>query len=147
MKTRKVVAILVILIVVIILFFVFSPKFSKKNIPMLPNPTPGVEQQLEEKFRGLVIPDDIKKIELKNVSDEEGMGIATSSEAVADLPVLSPGQTYQVLLGNGIKTILLGNMKQAKGGFLLEYDLSKYPGYKQIFITKGSQHILEGTFN
>lgn len=146
MNTKKIVAILVTLAAVIILFLILFPKLNKKPSVTFPNPTPSVEDQLKEKLNGLVIPDDAEKIELKNVSGGEGMGIATSTEVVADLPEPPAGQTYQVLLGNGTKTILLGSLRQAKGGYILEYNLSKYPEYNQIIVVRGLQHILEGTF-
>jgi len=94
----------------------------------------------------LEIPVDAEKVELKNVSGEPGMGIATRNEILADLPALKEGENYQVLLGNGSKTIILGTMRQAKGGYLLEYDSTKYPGYNQVIIIKGSKRILEGSF-
>lgn len=146
MNTRKFVAILIVLVVVVILFLVLFPKFNKKPVVILPNATPGVEDQLKKKLNGLVIPDDAEKIDLRNTSGGEGMGIATKTEVIADLPDLSSGQVYQVLLGNGAKTVLLGNMRQAKGGYILEYNLSKYPGYNQITVVRGLEHILEGTF-
>jgi len=147
MNTKKVVAIFVALIILVVVFLIIFPKFIKKPTTLLPTPTPSVEEQLEQRLNGLVIPDDAEKIDLKNVSGGEAMGIATKSEVVADLPDLSRGESYQVLLSNGAKTVLLGTMKQAKGGWILEYDLSKYPGYNQIIVVKGSQHILEGTFH
>lgn len=94
----------------------------------------------------MTIPEDAEKIELKNVSGGEGIGIATRSEILADLPPPGKGESYQVHLSNGSKTILLGAMRLAKGGFMIEYDSSKYPGYNQVIISKGSVRILEGSF-
>lgn len=125
---------------------IFQKKGSKNNLTTLQNPAITVDKNLEDTFPGLVIPDDSERIELKNVSGEEGMGIATKSEILADLPDLEVGKTYQVLLSNGQKTVVLGNLKKAKGGFLLEYDLSKYPNYNQILVVKGAKHVLEGSF-
>jgi len=144
---KKIATILLALVVVVVLFFLVSPKLRKNNPSFnIPSSTPGIEEQIKEKFKGLEIPVDAEKVELKNVSGEPGMGIATRNEILADLPALKEGENYQVLLGNGSKTIILGTMRQAKGGYLLEYDSSKYPGYNQIIIVKGSKRILEGSF-
>lgn len=146
MNTKKIILIFVALIVLVVVFLIIFPKFNKKPSTTLPVGTPSVEQQLEQKLNGLTIPNDVEKIELKNVSGGEAMGIATRTEVVADLPELPIGKSYQVLLGNGTKTVLLGTMHQAKGGWILEYDSSKYPGYDQITVVRGSEHILEGSF-
>jgi len=144
---KRVVLVFVILVIIIVGALLASQKIKNNRISIsLPEATPTVEQRIEEKFKGLVIPDDAEKIELRNVSGEEGMGIATRNEILADLPNLQKGESYQVLLGNGTKTILLGSMRQAKGGYLLEYDSSKYPGYNQIVVVRGAKHILEGSF-
>lgn len=138
--------ILIVTVSAVAIFLVFFPRFGKKPQFTFPSPSPSVEQQLREKLNGLVIPDDKDKIELVNVSDGEGMGIATKTEVVADLPDPPSGRTYQVLLGNGTRTVLLGSLRQAKGGYILEYNLSNYPGYNQITVVLGLQHVLEGTF-
>ena len=146
MNTKRIITIFVVLIIAVAAFLILSPRFGKKPPETISTPSPSVEEQLEQKLKGLVIPDDTDKTELKNVSGGEGMGIATSTEVVADLPGLTAGQTYQVLLGNGTKTVLLGTMIQAKGGWMLSYDLSKHSGFNQIFIVRDSERILEGTF-
>ena len=147
MNIKRVVIVFIILVIIIVGALLASQKIKNNRISIsLPEATPTVEQRIEEKFKGLVIPDDAEKIELRNVSGEEGMGIATRNEILADLPNLQKGESYQVLLGNGTKTILLGSMRQAKGGYLLEYDSSKYPGYNQIVVVRGAKHILEGSF-
>jgi hypothetical protein len=146
MSRKRFLIILAVLVVAGVAFFIISPKLSKKTPKIISTPTPSVEEQLQDKFKGLSIPDDTERIELKNVSGTEAMGMAGKNEIVADLPELSPSEEYRVLLGNGTKTVLLGVMKQAKGGWILEYDLSRYPDYKEISIVKGSSRILEGTF-
>lgn len=147
MNTRRIITIfLFIAILVTASIFVFQKNKKANPSFKLPEPTPSVTDQIEEKFQGLVIPDDTEKIELDNVSGGEAMGIATKNEILADLPDLEKGETYQMLISNGTKTILLGNLKQAKGGWILEYDLSKYFGYNQITVMKGRQQILKGSF-
>ena len=147
MNIKRVVIVFVVLAIIIAGALLVSQKIKNNRTSIsFPEATPTVEQQIEEKFKGLIIPDDAEKVELKNVSGEEGMGMATRNEILADLPDLQKGENYQVLLGNGIKTVLLGSMRQAKGGYLLEYDSSKYPGYNQIVVVRGVKHILEGSF-
>ena len=147
MGIKRIVAIFLALMLVFVFFFVVFPKIRKNSPPInIPSSTPGIEEQIKEKFKGLEIPVDAEKVELKNVSGEPGMGIATRKEVLADLPALKEGENYQVLISNGSKTMLLGTMRQAKGGYILEYDSSKYSGYNQIIIVKGSVHILEGSF-
>lgn len=146
MSRKQFLIVLAVLVVAAVVFFIISPRLSKKTPKIISTPTPSVEEQLQDKFKGLPIPDDTERIELKNVSGTEAMGMAGKNEIVADLPELSPGEAYRVLLGNGTKTVFLGVMRQAKGGWILEYDLSRYPDYKEISIVKGSNRILEGTF-
>jgi hypothetical protein len=66
---------------------------------------------------------------------------------LADLPTLPNGQFYQGWLGNSSgKTVLLGTLKMAKGGWILNYNSSVYPGYNKVIVTVGGKHILEGSF-
>lgn len=146
MSRKRFFIILIVLIVAVVAFFIIFPKSGKKTPKIISTPTPSVEEQLQDKFKGLPIPGDTERIELKNVSGTEAMGMAGKNEIVADLPELSPGESYQVLLENGTKTVLLGVMRQVKGGWILEYDLSRYPDYKEISIVRGTERILEGTF-
>lgn len=143
---RRIITAFLVLVVIIAGVIYFSQKNKNKSSLTLPSPTPSITQQVTNKFNGFTIPSDAEKIELKNVSGGEGMGIATRNEVLADLPGIPAGKNYQVFLGNGVKTILLGSMRQAKGGYLLEYDSSKYPGYNQIIVVVGTKHILEGSF-
>lgn len=136
--------IILVLIIAGVLFIFRKTKTSKVQ---LPTATPSIEQKIESKFKGLTIPTDSEKIDLKDVSGGEAMGIATKNEILADLPVLPKGQVYQAWLSNPSgKTVLLGTLKMEKGGWLLNYDSSKYPGYNKIVVTQGGKHILEGSF-
>jgi len=146
-NTKKILIIFVVLVIAVAVFLLFfKVRDTKNKVQPLPLQTPSVTERVQEKFKGLTIPDDSTKIELKNISNIEGAGIATQTEVLADLPELEKGETYQVLLSNGVKTVLLGNLKQAKGGWILEYDLSKYVGYKELIVSKGSTEILKGSF-
>jgi hypothetical protein len=143
---RVLVAFLVLVVLTIGILLLLKNKKNNKPTLSLPETNISVEEQIKDKFPSLKIPSDMEKIELKSVSGGEGMGIATRSEIVADLPDLLQGENYQVFLSNGIKTVLLGNMVYVKGGYLINYDSLKYPGYNQIVITKNAKHILEGSF-
>jgi hypothetical protein len=143
---RIIIVFLFLLIVIAAVLIVIKRKKATPSLINLPSPTPSVTEQIEKQFPGLNIPSNAEQIELKNVSGGEAMGIAIRGEVIANLPTLSPGQSYQVYLGNGTKTVLLGSMVRAKGGWILEYNSSKYPGYNQIFVKKDSETILEGSF-
>ena len=132
--------------VIIVAGVLWISKKAKTVKSPVSSPTPSIEQQIETKFKGLVIPDDSEKIELKDVSGGSGIGIATKSEILADLPDLANGKFYQVWLSKDSKNILLGHLTKAKGGYLLNYDLTKFPGYNKVIVTSGSTHILEGSF-
>jgi hypothetical protein len=111
-----------------------------------PTATPSIQQQIENKFKGLVIPQDQESIELKDVSGGSGIGLATRNEILADLPTLPNGQFYQGWLEKDGKAVLLGTLKMAKGGWILNYNSSIYPGYNKVIVTVGGKHILEGSF-
>lgn len=146
MSLKKILVIFALFVLILVAFFFIFPKFRKdRHIENLPASTPSIEDRIKEKFNN-TIPDDMEKIELQNVSDKAAMGIATKEGVYADLPDLAVGENYQVLITNGKNTITLGNLSRSKGGYILEYDLSKYPGYNTIFVTKGGEHILEGSF-
>jgi len=147
MNIKKIFVFILVLVVIVFGVLLISRKNSKnKTLEPFVNPTPSIEEQLKNKFNGMVIPSDSERIELNNVSGGEGMGIATKNEIIADLPDLNKGEAYQVLLSNGTKTVLLGTMQALKGGFILEYKSSKYSGYNKVLVVKGTKTILEGSF-
>lgn len=145
MKTRDVVIGLIVLVVLVSAAFLIRRGLTKKTLTV-PTPTPSVQQQIENSFGGITIPAGIEKTDLVNVSGGEGVGIATKTEVLANLPDLEAGQSYQVWLQKDDKKVLLGKMRIAKGGWILEYDSSKYPGYNKIIVTLGDKNILEGSF-
>ena len=108
--------------------------------------TPTIEEKIENTFGGLTVPADVEKTELKDVSGGEAFGIATRTEILADLPETANGNFYQAWLEKDGKKILLGNLRIAKGGYLLEYSSAKFPGYNKVIITSGDTNILEGSF-
>jgi hypothetical protein len=143
-KGRDVLIAFIVLVIIVAGVLILGKK--GKNILPTPSATPTILQKIQSKFSGLTIPAGEPQAELKDVSGGEGMGIATRSEIVADLPTPSVGQYYQVWLGNGSKLILIGTLKNAKGGWILDYSSTKYSGYSQVVVTLGGKHILEGSF-
>lgn len=144
MRFKRILAAFIVVVVVVAGVLVI--KNRKATSVLAPSASPSIQQQIESKFKGLVIPTDAEKIELKDVSGGSGMGIATRNEILADLPTLPNGQFYQGWLEKDGKTIPLGILELAKGGWILNYNSSVYPGYNKIVVTVGEKHILEGSF-
>lgn len=144
MKGRDILIAFIVLVVIIAAVLVAGKK--KVNILPVPSATPTILQKIQSKFSGLTIPQGEPSIDLKDVSGGAGMGIATRSEIVADLPSPRVGQYYQAWLGNGQKLVLIGTLKNAKGGWILDYSSVKYTGYNQVVVTLAGKHILEGSF-
>ena len=145
MKGKDILVAFIVLVIIVagILILNKKPKVTKVS---LPSPTPSIQQQIQDKFAGLSIPQNTEQTELKDVSGGSGMGLATRSEILADLPTPPAGQSYQAWIGNGQRLILLGKLEMAKGGYILDYNSAKYAGYNGIVITLGGKHILEGSF-
>ncbi len=146
MKARDIVIGLIVLVVLISAAFLIKKSLNKKAVvTVLPRVT--VQQKVENTFPGLTIPTDGPKAELKDVSGGESFGIATNTEVLANLPEAPAGKTYKVWLENSqSQTILLGDLRLAKGGYLIEYNSASYQGYNKIIITLDNVHILEGSF-
>ena len=88
------------------------------------------------------------------MSSGNGRGIATNKEILVDIEDPATGYFYEGWLEKSGNLISLGKLQIAKGGWLLEYDGSKYPEYKKIIISlervldnKIEKRILEGSFN
>jgi hypothetical protein len=133
----------------------------------LPTITPSMTEKIENDFK-YQIPEDVERVELKDVSGETGSGLATrkfeegkfSHVVLADLPELSAGEFYEGWLVRGktgdsnFSFFSTGKMKIAKGGFLLEFESEKdYSDYNQVVVTlektddsNPETHILEGSF-
>lgn len=146
MKTRNLVIGFIFLVGIIVAILIIKGKAKVNNLP-IPTSTPSIQQKMKNKFQNLIIPDGGDQIDLNDVAGSGGMGIATRNEILADLPDLAKGQTYQGWLENSSgKTVLLGTLKMEKGGWILSFDSSNYPGFNKIIITQGNTHILEGSF-
>jgi len=86
---------------------------------------------------GINIPDEGEKIELSNGNLR---AVVTKNNnlisIVADLPELKVGESYEV--------VGLGNLQQAKGGYILNSELSE--NITEITIKQGDVTILQGSF-
>lgn len=144
MKTRDVVIGFVFLVILIAgVLWIFRTKSNKaSNTPL---PTPNISQQVNNAFPN--IPDGVERANLSDVTGGNSLGVATRTEVVANLPALTNGQLYQVLLENSSgNSINLGIMRVSKSGWILQYDSVRYPGYNKVIVTEGGNHILEGSF-
>ncbi|MEK7497763.1 MAG: hypothetical protein AAB656_02505 [Patescibacteria group bacterium] len=142
--------------VVVLIVLALGVYFWKFNKPQLKVPEEKsvqvVEQGLENKFK-FMIPDDVEKAQLKDVTSGDASGIATRSEILVDILDPEPGTFYQAWLEKDGKLISLGKLTIAKGGWLLEYSSAKYPGYNKVIISqekifdlKIEERVLEGSF-
>lgn len=99
------------------------------------------------------IPDDVKVIELKDISGGDGRGVATEKEILIDAADPESGYFYQAWLEKDDKFVSLGKLQMSKGGWFLEYDKSDYQDYgiliislEKLFDSKIEFKILEGLF-
>jgi len=147
MKTRDIVIGLVVLVVLITTVLLVKRSLNKKTTTIVPSQQISIQQKIKNTFPGLTIPKDTPQTNLVDVNGGESFGIATKNEILANLPDLAAGKVYQVWLGNDQgKTVFLGDLKNAKGGYLIVYNSSNYPGYNKIFITSNGKDILRGSF-
>lgn len=147
LKTRRFLTSIIIIFLVVVAVVLLLKESKKRSIPApTPYPSPSIEQKVKEKFGNLVLPSDTKKMELKDVSGGEGFGIVTETEILAYLPDLQKGEVYKAWLVNNGKRTLLGIISEAKGGWILGFDFSKYSNYDNLVITAGSKDILVGSF-
>jgi len=142
-----------LVILVVLAVGVYLWKFNKPQLKVPEEKTVQVvEQDLENKFK-FMIPDDVEKAQLKDVSGGDASGIATRNEILVDILDPEPGTFYQAWLEKDGKLISLGKLRIAKGGWLLEYSSAKYPGYNKIVVSqekvfdlKIEERVLEGSF-
>ncbi len=145
MKGRDILIAFIIIVALVVAVLLIKNK--KTTTVLAPSASPSIQQQIESKFQGITIPVDEEHIELIDVSGGVGMGIATKTEILADLPTPPKGQFYKAfLLSQSGKSVSLGNLDFAKGGWMLSYDLDKYPDYKKVVVSLNSTNILEGSF-
>lgn len=153
-RKRDIVVGFVILLVLAAVFYFFKSRNKQMTVPEASSePTiTQVEQNFKDKYN-LTVPDNIEKTNLKDVSGGNGMGIATRTEILADLPDPESGYFYQAWLENGDKLVSLGKMSMEKGGWIISYTGSNYPGYNKVLVSLErvfdytvEKRILEGSF-
>ena len=151
---RKDVVIGFVLIIIIVLVAFYYKKSKTPQTSVSPTPVEiGFRNELENNFK-YDIPDNVDSIELKDVSNGSGRGVATKNEVLADLDDPEAGYFYQGWLENGGEPVSIGKLQVAKGGWLIEYNKAEYSAYKKIIISleknfdsKIEKRILEGSFN
>ena len=146
MNIKRVIIAFLVLVLLIAGILYFFKKNKTPATSYIQEKTSSVEERIKGKIKGITIPDDENTIELINVSGGEGMGILTETGVYADLPELGNGELYKVYMIDGTSKVLIGRLSSVKGGFILEFDLSKYKNYKQIIIMNGDETILTGSF-
>lgn len=143
----------------IIIFLIIGGAYLYRYLknPRTTTPTPSpvsfeFRKDFEDSFK-LDIPDNVNSIELKDVSGGDGRGIATENEILVDANNPDENKYYEAWLEKDDKLVSLGKLQMAKGGWLLNYDKSKYSDYKKIIISlektndnKIEKKILEGSF-
>jgi len=146
MRSRDVVITFIVLVTLVGgVLLIFRAK--NKKMVSSPTPTPNIFQKVNETFPSLNIPEGVERANLTDVTGGSSIGVATRTEIVANLPEPAKGQVYQGWAENSSgKTVLLGNFRISKGGWILSYDSSKYPGYNKVIVSVGTKHILEGSF-
>lgn len=151
--SKKDIAIGFVIIILIILGALYYKKSKNKPVPTATPTTISFLNEIEDSFK-YNIPENSNSIELKDVSGGDGRGIATEKEILVDIKDPDKLHFYEAWLLDGDKTISLGKLNQVKGGWLLEYDKSKFPNTNTIIVSLESKYdslletkILEGTFN
>src|SRR3989339_322964 len=150
--SRKDILVGLVIVVVVVLGVLLFKKLKTPKVLSTPIPQEvSFKNDLENSFK-FDIPDNVKTVELKDVSGGNGRAIATQTEILVDIEDPAVGYFYQGWLENGGSLISLGKLRIAKGGWLLEYDGSKYPEYKKVIVSLEKvfdsnleKRILEGT--
>jgi hypothetical protein len=158
-KRDIVISVIVLGIVGLVLYYFFNrPQTSTLELPETPS---AIEEELEETFN-VTIPENVEKIELRDVSGGTAKGLATRDYSngqftltvLADLPEPKDG-FYQGWLVKDETTFISANkLTIAKGGYLLDFmsrtDYSDYPKVlitlEKVFDNQPEVHILEGSF-
>lgn len=129
-------------------------RLKNPNTNVVSSPTSiSFQKDLEDSFK-YDIPDDVGSIELKDVSGENGRGIATKNEVLADIEDPATGYFYQAWTEENGNFVSLGKLQMVKGGWLLDYSNLKLDNAEKIVISlekdydaKMEKRILEGSFN
>ncbi len=144
---------LAIVLVVIIVGLLIR---RSRNRVTTTTPTPisntSLTQEIQDKFK-YQIPKDVNSIELKDATGGDSRGIATEKEILVDAPTPETGYFYQGWLENNGNLVSLGKLQIAKGGWLINFDGTKYPDHKKVIVSQEKvldntleKKILEGSF-
>lgn len=164
-KKDIVIGIVIVVVLAFVIYWLRRP--STPQITVLPSPTPSVEEKLESSFK-VDIPQDVEKVELRDVVNRGGAAIATKKfenntftmAVLADLPDPASGAFYNVWITQAEVSsanatfVSLGRMRVSKGGWMLEYKSNRdFSPYKGVIITeektadtKPETRVMEGTF-
>ena len=144
-----------LVVVLLIIGGVYLFKYLKKDKTVVSTSSPAsyeFKKDFSDSFK-INIPDDVSFIELKDISGGDSRGIATDSEILVDAADTDTGYYYEAWLESSDKLVSLGKLKVAKGGWLIEYDRSKYPTSTKVVVSleklndnKIEKRILEGSF-
>lgn len=134
-------------------------------------PTPVESEQVAEQEAssfaeqlGVILPEDVDKTSLRDVSGGDGQGVATREfsdgvfmhSVLASLPDPEAGAFYEgwLVRPDPFDVVYTGKMRMAKGGYVLDYetstDLSDHPRVvvtmERVDDQQPETHILEGSF-
>lgn len=162
-KRDIVIGFIIFAIVAGIILWTRKPRVTPVEVP---TPTSSPQEKIEEVFN-YTIPEDVEKVELKDLTNSGANGIATRKYEnnkfefviLADLEDPKEG-FYQGWLTKGkegevgFSYVKLGNLRLAKGGYILEFESpTDYTSYSQVLVTlekvndtKIEKRVLEGSF-
>ena len=165
MRARDIVTGFIVLIVLIAGVLWFKNLKNRKVVTVptpTPTPTSTIEKQITGKFGDLKIPANADKADLMDVSGGVGLGEAVriyqngkfSLTILADLPDPKTGYFYQGWIVNGTTYLSLGELRVAKGGYLVDFiSTTNYSNVKNVVVTLErvfnnvpETRILEGSF-
>ena len=151
-RKRDLVIGLILLVVLALGFYWYKNRKPQLKVPETPT-IQEVEGNLENKFK-YNIPDNVEKADLKDITGGDASGIATRNEILVDILDPEPGTFYQAWLENSEgKLVSLGKLVLNKGGWLITYKSSMYPGYNKVVISQEKvfnknieERVLTGSF-
>lgn len=152
-KRKDVVIGLIIILLIVAGSFVYKKIKTPKPLEDGESDNISFLEEIKNDFK-YDIPDDVRTIELKDVSGDDNRGIATENELLADLAAPKEGYFYQAWIEDDGNLNSLGKLVEGKGGWMLEFaEISDISGKKIIvslendFDSKIENRILEGSFN
>lgn len=156
MNRRDIVIGIVVVVLIFAAVYFFNKNQSQTEEMVVPD-TLSVEDQIEDKFN-IDIPEDVDRAELKDVSGGSSSALVTRSDegevtVLADLPDLSSGEYYEAWTVQGDQTVSLGTLRLAKGGYMLETEVSDTFENATVVVSREKQNdtqieekVLEGSF-